>query len=438
MSTSSSITTIQLARLIPTIIVGGWPLVLPSYLVQVAKQDIWFAFIFSSAYGFFLIFMFYMLSKTYPKQHIFEISNALCGKILGTLINAVLIILIFIALVRDLSEVSIFIQTSLLPATPIEFIIFLQLIVVLYFGRHAIQTTFMINDVFFIVTFTVSVIILPFVLIGQFYIVNLQPIFELSLMNWINSNLVMFEIFSDLIVIGAFLHMIKTPQIGKAMRTGLTFTPFYLVIWIVFLVGVISPITLEKLAFPLYALVKLAKISEFLDRMDILFFSLWFPIFILKFVFLFHALHIGIKHFVRNQQVKVINRPLTLFIYLSGIILFSNYDEVYTFTAYGFFHTIIIQSTIFTLWAIFFFIKKRKSIPGLHLSQLRASSQNLNMVTIGIYVAATVFILCGMYFGDFSHILANIFAFLYFAALTIAYYINQVQLNKSPEGGSSH
>ncbi len=405
-----------------------------AFLAQLVSQDLWFTFMLSILYMLIIGYVFYILASVFPNKNIFEISTVLCGKVIGGILNVLLIYFILFIFIRDLLSITIFINTSLLPHTPVEILVLLQVGVFLYFGRHTLQTSLFLNDIFFAVTFIGSIVALPFLILDQFSFANLQPILELSMTDLGKSNIVNLGIFGDLIILGAFLNHMKAPQVLKAVRVSAFFIPLYAILWSVLLIGVFNPSTIKKLTYPFYNLVQMTKAGELLDRLDIFFFGIWFPIFLLEYIFMYLALHVSVKHMAKNQHTTVLNRPLSLLVGLIILLTFVSYQQVFSLAAYiSFVHVIVIQSIFVFCWLLFLLLKKRSLLTQSLKKLNRAKDRRVHWIVGGLYVAALLFIIGGMIGGKYHYMIANLCGLLYFISLLAAYVVSL--FNRKKENG---
>ena len=85
----------------------------------------------------------------FPKMNIFEISKHLLGRWGGTVVNLFILFHFWQIVVRDISSVSRFNSTLLLHNTPLEILILLPCLLLIYFGKSSVEVIARVNDLFY-------------------------------------------------------------------------------------------------------------------------------------------------------------------------------------------------------------------------------------------------------------------------------------------------
>src|SRR5690606_33170350 len=116
----------------------------------------------------------YALARKMPGHNLFEISRIVCGKWIGGLLNAWLIIYFFIVLVVDMRLYSDYINSAILLRTPAAFILLITVILLMYFGNESIVAVARSAALFFSI-FVVLYFFTPFAFLNEIQITNFLP-----------------------------------------------------------------------------------------------------------------------------------------------------------------------------------------------------------------------------------------------------------------------
>ncbi|GLI03991.1 hypothetical protein YDYSG_00210 [Paenibacillus tyrfis] len=325
----------QLSWQVGSLLISGGLLSIQHDLIRVAHMDTWFVYLLPTVYILFIAYVFTQLSMRLPGKHLFEINFILFGRWFGMLANMVLLIHLWFILVRDLRMLGKFIGTLLLPNTPEEMLVLLLVVMLMFYGRTSAEVISRVNDLFFPVFFALT-LMLPFLLSNEMSFRLLQPILTTPPKQLGYAGLLSIGWYGDIIIVGAFLHMIwNSRQIHSALRHGSLMATALLSLLLLMEVAVLGPNIPGNLIYPDYSLVQHIQITDFLDRLDLFFLSIWFPIIVDKIIFIYLAFLIGITSLIRQRDYTLINSPVSLFLLLTTILAFKSTPEVFSFGNYS-------------------------------------------------------------------------------------------------------
>ncbi len=325
----------QMAWLIGGVLTTAALITMPRTLADLAGVDAWFSQIVPVFYALGIAYLFVSLAGTFPGKHIFEISFHLAGKWAGGAINLILLVNLWFIMVRDTRALTTFLKTTILPRTPEEITLLFFMIAILYYGRTSLEVAARVND-FVFPLFWGTVLALPLILANEFSIRSLQPMFTGEVWSVAYANMLSIGGYGDLLVAGAFLHTITvTKQLQASIRHGVALAAFALTVILVVDTAVLGANIANKTIYPSYTLIQQINITDFLDRMDIVLFSLWLPSFFLKSAFAFLALLTGIGSFVGTRDCRIYNKPLAWFVLITTILAFHNVSELIMFANYS-------------------------------------------------------------------------------------------------------
>lgn len=129
-----------------------------------------------------ILFFFINRISIYSENNFFKKSTLLYGKIIGTIINIILIMIFLIYYMYTIFNLNTFIQNKYLTKTPSFLIILLFLIPVIYLSMKDYETIIRVSFILFIISF-INIIVTCFNLFPLIEIDNLKPMFNTSINN---------------------------------------------------------------------------------------------------------------------------------------------------------------------------------------------------------------------------------------------------------------
>lgn len=344
----------QFSWLTAAILTGGGLTSVEQVLVRLGKMDAWGSYALASGYAILLAYVFYQLARRFPGRHLFEITKLLFGKFIGTAVNLLLMFHLWTILIRDLRSLSKFVAVSLLPNTPDEIIVMLLMLVIIYYGKTSVEVVARVTD-FFFPFFTFVILILPLLLSNEIDKTLLQPVLSGQIRSLFFGNVVSTGWFGDLFVMGAFLHTLQaTRQLRSAIRHGAFLAALLIGIFLILELLVLGPTIPGNLVFGNYSVVQQIHITDFLDRVDLVILSIWFPVSTCELVAVYLALLTGIASLVKQRDYSTINSPMGLLVLMTSLLGFKSATEIFSFANYGYpIFVIAYQPLLFLLIWLF-------------------------------------------------------------------------------------
>lgn len=327
----------QITWLICTLISAGGLLMVQRELLRIATVDAWFCYLPAIGYALLVVVVLRRLAVSHPGKHIFEITTVLCGSWGGRIVNALLLFHIWAMLVRNISALSGFIKTTMLPNTPHEIIILCFIAVIMYFGGTSVEVSARVNDILFPMFF-LAILSLPIVLANEFSFERIQPVLVNPAVNLAMASLINAGWFGDIFIAGVFMDAFARPgQFAASLRHSVILAGFLLTLLTSTIVGVMNSNLAAKTIYPSYTLVRQIHISDFLDRVDPFVLSVWVPVTMIKYSVLFLAFLIGVHSFSRtkSRDYRYLARPVGWFLMFTTIFAFRNIMETFEFGNYG-------------------------------------------------------------------------------------------------------
>jgi spore germination protein (amino acid permease) len=326
---------------------------LPMALTEVSHQDAWLSFFLPIPYGIFIALLFSILMRKVPEKNIFEISKYACGKWVGGFLNLLLVIYLFYDLVMNLRIYADFFHSSILQRTPVDFIILITVILLIFFGRGTIEELARTAGLFFPIFF-ILYMFLPIFLLNEIDLTQLQPALASGAEFPMKGGLLGMGAFGDILTLGAFLNNVKSPRgMYISIKCGVIVSCFLLTLWTFLVVSTLGQQTASNIMYIGWILVQQVHITEFLDRIDLFLVSLWLPNLIIKYMVLYLAILTGLASFTKSKSSKEFNLMTGGLATLVTLVSFKNVGEVINFNNYGmmpfsFLIQILLFGSIFT------------------------------------------------------------------------------------------
>ncbi len=425
----------QLAFMASIILIGGGLISLPHELIKISEGNAWLSELFPAVYALLVAFLLYILARKFPGKNLFQIIFELGGKWVGGAMNAVILFTLWMMMVRNIRGLADIIKTTLLRQTPEEVIILLFMLVVLYYGKQTIEVTARANDLLF-TGFLLLTMGLPLVLANEFSFDRIQPVLVGSIVKLYYTGWINIGWYGDLIVLGAFLHMVSVAkQVHSALRLGIFLSSLILTLFAFMDIGVLGHNLASRAVYPDYTLVQQIHISEFLDRLEVVVFSIWLPIFVIKLSVIYTAILIGISSFARTKNYVLFNKSLSWFTIITSILAFNGLNEMFDF---GNLSSVVItlctQVPIFSILIVQLIRrnardrskndqpKQEASLVGRPYQKGWSGISYRRWIIISNWLVAggILVIHIGWLFGKTNPVIANMFALLYAILLILA------------------
>ncbi|KQL44317.1 spore gernimation protein [Brevibacillus choshinensis] len=325
----------QIAWLVGSVLMTGMMISFLRSVVQLARMDAWFSQVIPVGYAILVAYVLAELTRVFPGKNLFEILFIVCGKWVGGALNLVILFYIWIILALDIKGASDFLHISLLPHTPLEIILLVFVLLMMYYGRTSLEVAARVNEIYFPAYFLCN-LLLYFLLVNEYSLERLEPILSNSLGRIAVSNLLPLGLYGDILLFGAFLHAVAQPRLFfAAMKHGVLIVGFSATMILLILLGVMGYTIASRLNFPVYILVQQIHVTDFLDRVEMIVFSLWFPAFTIKVIVAYLAFLVGIGSFGGQQHYNAFNAPCGWFMVVTSMLAFPNVADIDQFISYS-------------------------------------------------------------------------------------------------------
>lgn len=321
----------QMAWLTCSMIAGGGLISIQQELARISHTDAWFSYLLPLLYVFFISYVFMQMSLRFPGKHMFEVVKIVFGLGIGTIVNLLLVIHLWLILMRDLRSLGKWIGTILLPNTPQDILVLLFMLMLMFYGKTSVEVIARVNDLF-IPFFIGLALLLPFLLANELSKELIQPVLTVMPVKLFYSNALNLGWYGDVFVIGAFLHTIgSAKQIHSSIRHGAVLGSALSTLNMALEISVLGPNIPGNMVYPVYSMVQHIHMTDFLDRVDLIVLSIWFPITACKVVLIYLAFLNGISSLLGYRDNSLINSPVSLFLLLTSVLAFNSTTEIYSF-----------------------------------------------------------------------------------------------------------
>lgn len=325
----------QISWLVGTVLLTGMMISFFRTLTEVAMMDAWFSQVLPVCFAIMIAFVLAELTRAYPGKNIFEIAFIVFGKWVGGAVNIILLLYIWLIICLDIKGACKFLHTTLLPQTPLEIILIVFILLIMYYGKTSLEVAARVNEIYFPAFFLLAMG-MYFFLSNEYSIERLEPILSSSMNRILVSNFVSVGIYGDILLFGAFLHASTHPRFFfAAMKHGILIVGFSATMLLFVLLGVMGYTIASRLNFPMFILVQQIHITDFLDRVEIVMFSLWFPAFTIKVIVAYLAFLVGLGSFGGQAQYHVYNFPTGWLMTVTSLLVFQRVPDLDAFLSYS-------------------------------------------------------------------------------------------------------
>ncbi|MCM3761714.1 endospore germination permease [Alkalihalobacillus oceani] len=305
----------QFTVLVALFIMGSTILVLPSALVEYARQDAWLAGVIAVSCSPFLAYLYLKLHELYPQLMFVDMIKRIVGTWAGTIVAIVYFLFSILLSSMVLRDTSDFLQTQMLPETPMYALQILLLAAVIVALLYGIETMARGAELFFPIV--VLVVIAPVLLTANnLEFSHLKPFLGNGVRQVVDGSLLMLSIpFLELVL---FLPLL--PAVNKTKRKRAFFIAGVLVGGlIIFTIAMVTLLTIganltAALNFPSFFAAKKIRLGDFLQRIEAVIAVQWIITSFVKIAILMYISLILFKQIVRLQRYHIFVVPMSFIV----------------------------------------------------------------------------------------------------------------------------
>jgi spore germination protein (amino acid permease) len=307
---------------------GSSLLMAPNLTAFFSNQDAWLSMILAVLIGLFVNLIWIYVLKRYQYRSIFRITEVAGGKILGTILN---IIIIFYALhlasyvVRNISN---FMISNVIPeSSPWTFQIMILLLAI-YSCYYGLNNVARVNE--FLTPFMILFFIFSLLLtLNQFRFSHIQPIFEQGFLKISQGAYTTTGFpFIEIILMGSMFTYVKDKKkLLMKYLIGILFGGITLIITVFLAVGVEGAYMVKRQSYPTFEVMRDISIVNIFERIEVVIAVVWiFGILVKVIVCLFAAMK-GLQHLSKHSSYHSFLLPAGILIWAMSNHLHPNSME---------------------------------------------------------------------------------------------------------------
>lgn len=358
------ISALQLAFIVGNFIFTGTLVSLQQILIEISKQNSWIVVIIT--FPITLIFIWVICSKVEKLNKLEGFFDPNNKSILHRGFVILLILFLLFIFIRDFRALTGFINTGLLPDTPIDIIAIITILCLIYISYTGIEVIARITVIHF---FTVFVIVmsLPLLLLNEIRPESLQPIGGTnSFSEILKSAYILFPWMGEVfIILFLFIYLKPLKHFKKASIAGAGLGGVLLLILTLLIISVLGLGVASESTYPNISLIQQINLTDFLDRLDLVIVVVWIPTILCKLSLLMYGINKSIN-VIRGSDKNLGYLPIGLILGLS-IHLFKNNIEHLEFSFFSWATLGILLESM--LLAIFLIMKYKKKKIGQNSKQ---------------------------------------------------------------------
>ncbi|WP_164462226.1 endospore germination permease [Bacillus sp. FJAT-42376] len=310
------ITKQQLFFLVLSFTTGSSILMAPGLTAISAKNEAWFSMIIAGGIGLLLNLLLVWLLKKYHYASIFEITEKVCGRAGGFIINALIIFYALNLAAYILRNISNFMTTSISPeSNPAGFQILLLLVVMysVYFGLNNLAT---VNQFFLPLTLSMLGVSLLLVM-NQFDLANLKPFFSRGIKPLLHGAYPVLGFpFIEVILISSFFTYVSNKKgLGRSYLISLFIGAAVLSFTTFVSIAIQGFDLVIRQTYSTFELMRDITIVKLFERIEVLIGVFWiFGIFV-KITFCMQSAMLGFKAMTKHRTYRPFILPASLFVW---------------------------------------------------------------------------------------------------------------------------
>jgi len=334
------ITARQIVLLGMIYVINTTALNVPNQLVSRAHQHAFISFLVSGALILVLLYMLTRSSLRFPGQNLFE---SLISRFpaLGRVLVVLYMLFFFMILVRDIRIVSDFTNVVLLPITPLLITALCVTATVIYIARGGARTVLGITELYGPIIIIVFAL-MPVIALRDFNFGLMRPLLHVDWGRVTEGSWISVAYIGQMLILPFIFS-------GKDFRFKYGFYATLLVVGMLAAAVIMDILLLgveitERMMYPTYELVRQLRITDFLDRFDLIVVALWYPGMLLNLAISLYIICYGLKLVIPPVSGKMMAAPIGLLAYSCAFWFYSNSIELFNF------------NEVWTLIALFFIL----------------------------------------------------------------------------------
>lgn len=296
-----------------------------------AKQDAWIAMLLYIIPGVILQLVYTSLWSKYPQDTIVTYMPKIFGKFLGYVLGALYTVFFAYEAARVLRDSIALISISIMPklSLTLSSVIFMVVIgYAAYLGFENLSRAahlFLPMLIFFFIMLWIFLVTTPYAL--KLY--NLQPVLENGIAPVIKEGwkLITFPYGESILFTMFFPSVVETSKVRKAAVMAIIAQGILLSINTILFISVLGVDFASNSLFPLLQTIRMIKIGETFDRLDIFIVLIMVIGAFIKVSFFMYGAMLGTAQLIKSKEVKYWAVPFSISIMIASILIAKNYPQ---------------------------------------------------------------------------------------------------------------
>lgn len=316
------------ARLFAIILaLDGMLFSLPNKIFIIAKMDAWVSYVVAMLGVLLVLWLISKVMARFPEKDLFEILTSRYP-VLGRVAALPMLLVLFLMLIRDIRMLTEFVSIELLPNTPLAMICMLIVVSIVLPARGGLEIVARMTELWLPILILIIAAI-PFLLFPEFETRHLMPFFDKGLYPPLEGGWFALAYMGQMLILPYMLSSssfsFKDGFMSLAIST-------FLALWInTFILLSMGEDLAGKMLFPLYESVRLVRVTDFLDRFDLLLNLSLLPVVVTKVGLILFAVAHGIRRIVPAIHIKEMTGAFGAWCFVCSFWFFTNAAELFSF-----------------------------------------------------------------------------------------------------------
>jgi len=320
---------------------------LTSLFIDMVRQDSWIIVLLGMFMVVPFILMYSFIMKNYPDKNLFQVLEKVFGRVIGKIISLFYLYFFFQLTSLNLNDVGSFINSALMPNTPLIIVMLITMSVIIYAvkGGISVITKYAAALVVIVVVVFLLAALLTLNIID---LKNFLPVFEYSIIKYVQGTHIVTTIpFAEIVI---FLMVtpnikIKPENIKKFFFTGILIGALTLLLVVTSSIALLGE-NLYLYTIPPFEMFTLINITSALSRMEILSAIAILILLFFKISILFYVTVVAISYFFNLSSYKPLARVLGIIVVIYASFI---YDSMII-------HTFLAANITIFIWFVFEFV----------------------------------------------------------------------------------
>ncbi|MFC4078400.1 GerAB/ArcD/ProY family transporter [Salinithrix halophila] len=322
----------QFMILVILFMMGNAVLLTPTIVIDSAKQDAWIAAALGLVEGVVIALLYDAIGRRFPGKTPIEFTGEILGNWMGKMVSFLFFTFAFIDTILMLNQVGDFITTYILVETPIQAILLLFSIVLIFGVRLGIEPLARAAELLF--PWVVALfLILILTLAPEMKGVRLEPILAEGVKPVLEGNIryVAF-IFETVIWFMVFPAFTRAKATKKPFLIGMIVANLLLVMMNAVSVSVLGADIAKLYNYTPFKLAQRISLGQFVERVEVIVAGIWFITLFIKTAISFYASAFSLALVFRLKDYRPLTMPLGLIMIPLSLIFVPNILYLTTFT----------------------------------------------------------------------------------------------------------